>query len=193
MLDKYDISHHTILSIFEDKDKNIWLGTSGDGIFMIGNEERKFTTIQTKFFLRSAERYLSYHGLCNDADGNIWAGTDGEGIFKFNTKGEILRQYNTKDKTSGLATDVFISAYRDHYDNLWFGSYSDGLYSYDKQRGSFIHYTHAPTDSLYHWEIRSALFMKTPRATSGSGLHAEVYAWWIKSRKIYGNRREARC
>jgi len=148
VLDKYDISHHTILSIFEDKDRNIWLGTSGDGIFMIGNEERKFITIQTKFFLRSAERYLSYHGLCNDADGNIWAGTDGEGIFKFNTKGEILRQYNTKDKTSGLATDVFISAYRDHHDNLWFGSYSDGLYSYDRQRGSFIHYTHAPTDSV---------------------------------------------
>jgi len=148
VLDKYDISRHTILSIFEDKDKNIWLGTSGDGIFMIGNEERKFMTIQTKFFLSSAERYLSYHGLCNDADGNIWAGTDGEGIFKFNTKGEILKQYSARDKTSGLATDVFISAYRDHNDNLWFGSYSDGLYFYDRRRDAFIHYTHAPTDSI---------------------------------------------
>ncbi|HYG20062.1 MAG TPA: two-component regulator propeller domain-containing protein, partial [Ohtaekwangia sp.] len=126
VVDRYDISHHTILSIFEDNDKNIWLGTHGDGIFMIGNAAKKFTTIQTKIFSRSAERYVPYHGLCNDSDGNIWAGTDGEGIFQLNRNGEVIRRYTAGEHDSGLETDVFFTAYRDHEENLWFGSYSDG-------------------------------------------------------------------
>lgn len=147
VLDNYDISHHTFLSIFEDKDKNIWLGTHGDGIFMIGHEEKKFLTIQTKIANKSAERLLPYNGLCNDADGNIWASSDGAGIFKMDRGGQVLKQYKPDGKNA-LQTDVFFSAYRDEESNLWFGSYSKGLYLYDKRADDFINYPHSNVDSL---------------------------------------------
>ena len=147
VLDRYDISQHTIRSIFEDRDGNIWIGTHGDGIYMIGSEEKKFTKIQSKKFLKSAESYVSFYGLCNDEDGFIWVGTDGEGIYKLRDDGEIVRHYTADGKPGSITDDVVVTAYRDHQDNLWFGTYLNGLFLYQKNTDSFIHFPHAPSDA----------------------------------------------
>ncbi len=146
ILGKHNVSQHTIRSIFEDRDKNIWIGTHGDGVYMIGNEEEKFINFQSRKFLRSAESYVSYYGLTNDKDGFIWAGTDGDGIFKLNTRGDILHHYEADGKRGSLPDDVIVSAYMDHDDNLWFGTYSHGLLLYDSRGDEFIPFTHAPSD-----------------------------------------------
>ncbi len=169
VLDKYDISHHTILSIFEDKDKNIWLGTSGDGIFMIGNEERKFTTIQTKFFLRSAERYLSYYGCVTTPTETSGRVPMGKGSL--NSIQRARSSGNTTPKTKQVVwPPMFLSA-PIAITMITFGSgVTPMVYipTISNAARLFIIHTRLQTP-LYHWEIRSALFMKTPRATSGSG------------------------
>lgn len=146
VLGRHDISHLTIRSIFEDKDKNIWIGTNGDGVYMIGSEKVMFTNFQAKKFLRSAESYVSYYSLCNDRDGFIWAGTDGDGIFKLNKKGEVIRHYKADGKQGSIPDDVIVSAYMDRADNLWFGTYAHGLLLYDAGSDTFIPFSHAPTD-----------------------------------------------
>ncbi len=153
-LDAHDVSRHTVRSLFEDKDKNIWIGTHGDGIYMISNVERRFITFQPKKFSNGAESNISYYGLTNDADGLIWAGTDGDGIYKLDTDGTILRHYRTSANSGGITDDVVMSAYRDIEDNLWFGTYSNGLLGYDRINDKFESYVHADSKTPLGNQIR---------------------------------------
>ncbi|HYC83591.1 MAG TPA: two-component regulator propeller domain-containing protein, partial [Chryseosolibacter sp.] len=145
-LDQHDISRHTIRTIFEDRDKNIWLGTHGDGIYMISNKEKNFRKFATKKFFRSAESYVPYYGLCNDDEGFIWVGTDSEGIYKLTTNGERVRHYTADGKKGSIGDNMVMSALQDSEGRLWFGTYSQGVFLYDKRSDKFIHFPHAPTD-----------------------------------------------
>lgn len=141
-LDRYNISRTTIKSIYEDRDKNIWLGTHGDGVFMIGAETKQFNTISVKEVLGSAETYVSFNGLCLDKFGHIWAGTNGSGIFKFSKDGTILKHYVASAKPGDIKDNVILSVREDADDNLWFGTSLSGVFRYDRETDSFIQYVH---------------------------------------------------
>ncbi len=145
-LDAFDISQHTIRSIFQDRDNNIWIGTHGDGIYMVSDEDKNFMKVEVKRIFAAAESAVPFYGLCNDEDGNIWAGTDSKGIYKFTPEGKLLRHYEADGKPGSIGDDVVYTALRDYADNLWFGTYSDGIYRYDKKTDSFIHYPRSASD-----------------------------------------------
>jgi signal transduction histidine kinase/ligand-binding sensor domain-containing protein/DNA-binding response OmpR family regulator len=146
-LDAFDISQHTIRSIFQDRDKNIWIGTHGDGIYMVSNEEKNFTKVEVKRIFGAAESMVPFYGLCNDDDGNIWAGTDSKGIYKFSPEGKLLRHYDADGKPGSIGDDVVYSALRDYNGNLWFGTLAHGIYRYDKQNDLFVHYPRSSSDA----------------------------------------------
>lgn len=147
VLDRFNISQHTIRSIFEDRDRNIWLGTNGDGIYLIGSEQKKFSRIESKKIVRSAESFVSFYGLCTDDEGFLWAGTDGEGIYKFRPNGDVVKHYTADGRPGSIADNVVISAFKDHQGDLWFGTYLQGMFLYQKETDSFVHFPHAPSDA----------------------------------------------
>lgn len=146
-LDDYDISKRTILSLYEDKDKNLWIGTYGDGFYMISNVKEKFHKIQTQQYSRGALSYVQYYGICYDQAGNLWLGTDGDGIYRSEINGKVIKHYQV-GQTPGLTDHAIISALCDHHNNLWFGSYSQGVFKYDRKTDSFINYHYAGDRSL---------------------------------------------
>lgn len=154
VLDQYNVSQLTIRSLFEDKDKNLWIGTHGDGIYMIGNEEKKFVKIRTRKILNASESFVSYFGMCNDADGFIWVGTDGDGLFKMDRNGKVIRHYTADGKKGSIPDNSVVTAYRDLNDNLWFGTYSNGLLLYDKASDSFRQFQHADSPVPLRNQVR---------------------------------------
>ncbi len=146
-LDAFDISQHTIRSIFQDRDKNIWIGTHGDGIYMVSNEEKNFMKVEVKRIFGAAESMVPFYGLCNDDDGNIWAGTDSKGIYKFSAEGKLLRHYDVDGKPGSIGDDVVYSALRDYNGNLWFGTLAHGIYRYDETNDLFVHYPRSSGDA----------------------------------------------
>ena len=146
-LDAFDISQHTIRSIFQDRDKNIWIGTHGDGIYMVSNEEKNFMKVEVKRIFGAAESMVPFYGLCNDDDGNIWAGTDSKGIYKFSAEGKLLRHYDADGKPGSIGDDVVYSALRDYNGNLWFGTLAHGIYRYDETNDLFVHYPRSSGDA----------------------------------------------
>ncbi|RAV98244.1 hybrid sensor histidine kinase/response regulator transcription factor [Pseudochryseolinea flava] len=145
-LDQFDISQHTIRSLFQDRDKNIWIGTHGDGVFMVSDEDKNFLKVEVKRNNGPAESMVSFYGLCNDDDGNIWAGTDSRGIYKFTSDGKLLHHYEADGKPGSIGDDVVYSALRDYHGNLWFGTYLHGVYRYDKISNTFEHYQRSASD-----------------------------------------------
>jgi ligand-binding sensor domain-containing protein/signal transduction histidine kinase/DNA-binding response OmpR family regulator len=144
--EEYDISHRSIQSLYEDRDKNLWVGTYGAGIHMISSLKENFIKIQKKRTEDPVESYVRYYGMCVDQEGNLWLGTDGDGLYQTNNRGDVIRHYTADGKKGSIPENAILSAFRDHSNTLWFGTYSQGLFRYDKSTDSFIQYRHDPAN-----------------------------------------------
>ncbi|MGC3944662.1 MAG: two-component regulator propeller domain-containing protein [Chryseolinea sp.] len=142
----YDISKRTIQCFYEDSNKNLWIGTFGDGLYMISHEKEKFARVQTPLYNQSAMSLVSYYGICYDHEGNLWLGTDGNGLFVKEQSGKDKRHYLADGKSGSLEDNTIQAALCDSKGQLWFGTYSHGVYRYDKQRDVFVHYTFKGAD-----------------------------------------------
>ncbi|MCE7040469.1 two-component regulator propeller domain-containing protein [Dyadobacter sp. CY312] len=140
------ITQRSVQSLYKDRDQNIWLGTYGEGLYLIGSIPEKFRLFEKKIVDSRAETYLRYYGMCHDKDGNLWLGTDGDGIYKTDSSGEVIKHYSADGRKGSITDGAVIAAYRDAGDNLWFGTYSQGLFLYNKATDSFIHYAHKNGD-----------------------------------------------
>ncbi len=150
------ITERTIQSLYQDKDKNIWVGTYGDGIYMLSNVPEKFKKFENKLTDAYGTSSLRYYGMCIDAEGFLWLGTDGDGIYKKNKNGVVIKHYYADGKKGSLVSNAILYAFMDHSNTLWFGSYANGLFKYDKKTDSFIHYWHKENDakSLCNNDVR---------------------------------------
>jgi ligand-binding sensor domain-containing protein/signal transduction histidine kinase len=102
----------SILTIFEDRERNIWVGTDTTGLHIL--RPQKFRT------LPSLSGY-PITAITQTADGTIWLGSKGEGLFRY--EGGQTRHLSTKD---GLISDVILTLAADGDGSLWIGT-PDGL------------------------------------------------------------------
>jgi signal transduction histidine kinase/ligand-binding sensor domain-containing protein/DNA-binding response OmpR family regulator len=134
------ITQRSVQTMFLDKYQNIWLGTYGEGVYMIGSIPEKFTLFQKRIADSRAEAYLRFYGMCTDKQGNLWLGTDGDGIYKTTPSGQLLKHYKVDGRPGSLTDGAIIAAHRDRQGNLWFGSYSKGLFLYNADNDSFTRF-----------------------------------------------------
>ena len=108
--------------VFEDKEKNIWIGSDGKGLCKFLGET--FTYLTTKDNL-SSNIVLS---ILEDKDQQLWFSTFGKGITK--KEGGKTIVYSTDD---GLNNNNIWASLRDKDNNLWFCT-SDGVSKFDGKR-----------------------------------------------------------
>jgi signal transduction histidine kinase/ligand-binding sensor domain-containing protein/DNA-binding response OmpR family regulator len=169
------ITQRSIQSIYMDRDANIWLGTYGEGVYLISSIAEKFRKFEKKIKDYRAESYLRFYGICIDKDGFLWMGTDGDGIYKTKSSGEVVKHYAVDGRPGSLTDGAIISAYRDSGNDLWFGSYSQGLFLYNRKTDTFKRFSHDPSDptSIGRNDVR-VIFEDSRKniwvGTNGSGL-----------------------
>ena len=144
--DNYSITARSVQTLFQDKDKNIWAGTYGDGIYMLSSIPEKFNKFQNKLVDSYGSSFLRYYGMCMDEEGFLWLGTDGDGIYKKKLNGDVVKYYRADGRKGSLTDNAIICAYKDHSNTLWFGSYSQGLFRYNKETDSFTNFIHRSDD-----------------------------------------------
>lgn len=137
------IEDNTVYSIKFDKYQNLWLGTQ-KGLFLFKDEK----------FIELGKREDAFTGNVNfliDDDDFIWVGTN-NGIFELNLEKfysddtVIVRSFDKNEGLKGRETNMN-AAYKDAYNNLWFGT-DGGLVRIGKDRNQsktkrnpFIHIT----------------------------------------------------
>ncbi len=134
---KTGISNNIIQAIYEDSDKNLWVGTGG-GLNLYDRKNDAFIK-----FVQNPKDSTSLSGdqvqscIHEDIDGNLWIGT-WDGLNKIpkelrknaitNPSAVKFKNYRfSKNNQHGLSDDRVISMYEDKNGNLWFGTYGGGL------------------------------------------------------------------
>jgi len=144
--DNFTVTERTVFRLYMDKDKNVWAGTYGDGVYLLGNVPGKFKKFQNKLRFANSTGYLRYYGMCMDDEGYLWLGTDGDGLYKKKLNGDVVQHYFADAPDAPLKNVAILCAYKSRNNDLWFGSYINGIFKFNKKTGSFSNYMHSAWD-----------------------------------------------
>ena len=133
------LSSNLVLSIFEDREGSMWVGTEAGGLNLL--KSKKFNTYTTREGLPNDLVKAIYQ----DPQGGIWIGSNGGGLTLF--KNGKFSTWTTRD---GLSSDVVLSLAGDATGTIWIGT-PDGLNRF--RDGKFQTFTFA--DGLSNDLVRS--------------------------------------
>jgi len=131
-----DGSKPVILSLTQDKNGKIWIGTQNQGLFIwaFNSEHSHSDTIHPEFAKGNASIPSStIYAIEFDDEGNAWLSTTG-GISKLSSEGEFIKNYTTADGLQGNDFN-FSSSFRDSQGRLYFGG-SNGYNRFDPDKSA---------------------------------------------------------
>jgi ligand-binding sensor domain-containing protein len=121
------IKFGNINALAEDKDKGLWLGVDGGGLFYLEGKLGETHSTLKSIPCKNADKIKS---LKVDHEGNLWIGTWGHGVtfVKSNTRTcEELPLVNSLVGREVLSINV------DRSDNTWIGTFDKGLFRYNSR------------------------------------------------------------
>lgn len=86
----------------------------------------------------------SINCVLQDKDGFLWIGT-WSGLIRFD--GYKTTVYHSENKEGSIQSNKIITIYEDRNGYLWIGTHMGGLFKYDKNKNTFLHYAHDPQNS----------------------------------------------
>jgi len=147
------LPHQTVLSLLEDRDGFLWIGTS--------NGLTRFDGVETLIHTYDP---LDPHGLAGgavtalleDSRGVFWVGTN-NGLQTFD---RAQQQFSGHGKALGheaLDGANVTFALEDAKGHLWFGTLGSGLFRCDARSSEIVHFSAqtAPTPSIVHDTVRA--------------------------------------
>ena len=135
--DSYPFSPNRINDILVDSRDIIWMATFSGIAYFDGKE---FNTITAEMDQLINDEVQS---VVEDKSGDLWFGTLG-GLVRYNLSKGIYQDFNEED---GLDYTKIHALAVDKYDNIWIGTYGDGLYYFDKSKDS-NNISHILTDTI---------------------------------------------
>ncbi|TVZ55644.1 signal transduction histidine kinase [Lutibacter sp. Hel_I_33_5] len=119
--------NNNTLSVFEDENKNLWIGTEGDGLYYYDSKTKESTKYGTTNGLLSEIVY----GILPDDDGSIWLSTN-KGLSKFDIKNFQIKNFDVSDGIQG--NEFNYGAYLKGYNgDLYFGG-ANGLTAFNPNK-----------------------------------------------------------
>ncbi|OJU37267.1 MAG: hypothetical protein BGN96_04035 [Bacteroidales bacterium 45-6] len=152
----YGAPFRAVNSIKIDKANNIWIGTFGDGMYMIHGEKDKFGHLEYNVWDKQSLSSNRISSITSDGKDRFFFGTHDSGLDVFNRNMEKTGNYK-KGRTApdGVKMDMVLSMLYDSAGNLWCGG--DGLSVLRKGARSFetCHYNinklkeYSPSNRIY--------------------------------------------
>ena len=131
-----------VLSMDQDLDGDLWVGTRGNGVSRIrGREVRRLT----KEDGLPATWILS---ICADRRGGVWFGSSATGAYLY--RDGKFTHYTDHE---GLTSNIVFSIFQDSQDVVWIGTFGGGLSRFEKGRFQSI----TTKDGLAHNIVLSIL------------------------------------
>ncbi len=122
--------------VFEDEKGSLWFAKAYGGLV----RRDKLGHI-TKFYTSTGEEFKYFADLVYEAsDGSIWIGTSDYGFFSVDlTRQKIIRINIPAENVNCILEDA--------YGLVWIGTFSRGLYCYNRKNGSIKSYIYVTNDT----------------------------------------------
>ena len=125
---KYSLSDDKTISLFEDRDRNIWIGTFYGGLNKLDSINKKLSPADAKFInynrMNSGLSNNTVMAIQQNLDGYLWFGTFGGGIDRFNPSNGSFINFTKISSQQDLYSDVeILSLFVDRSGILWAGSH----------------------------------------------------------------------
>ncbi len=147
-----------VISIVEDKNKDLWFGTINGELYQYNKENSSFSE-----FLNTPSGSINLIGnsitqLIVDRNNNLWIGTigpesdDGLGLIRFNIDSEDIKQFKHDPLNSNSLLDNRIrTLYEDQQGQIMVGTYKSGFHIYNPQSKSLkrISYNADSSNKIY--------------------------------------------
>ncbi|WP_163320194.1 two-component regulator propeller domain-containing protein [Dysgonomonas sp. 520] len=164
-----NIGNECVLSVIEDQNKDIWLGTDGDGIYRLdANKEVK------QHYLGSKLPDKVVLSLFEDSRKRIWVGTYLYGLFLYNPGNDSFEKRELIH--NGIDVKHINSITEDKNGNLWIGTNENGVCVYNPETKStsfFVYDLMKVKDQLLSNSVHTVAFGYNDMVwigTSGAGL-----------------------
>lgn len=118
-----------VLSLFEDKNKRLWIGTLREGVNAYDLKSNTFIN------LPHANEFKGVFAIAEDNDENIWIGHR-KGISIYNKDLKLINEIKLSRKPS-LHSNQVSCLYKDVEGAMWIGT-TDGLFKYEKRSNGFV-------------------------------------------------------
>jgi ligand-binding sensor domain-containing protein/signal transduction histidine kinase len=118
-----DTSSVRIWSLCEGRNGQLWIGTSGQGLYCFADD--KFLPLS----LRAGQLSSDVRALCEDREGNLWLGTYDGGLVRLQTS-----RVRVLDTGFGLPNSACVCLAFSGQANCWIGFEHGGLYSGNASR-----------------------------------------------------------
>ena len=126
------ISYRTISFVFQDINKQIWLGTHGKGLNIFNSEGERFNTIIPPMKdLISGDNITSVWGIAQTDDTGIWFSTDGAGLYYYDYDSDIAEKIASTSGPILIDDNAVLSIAAENKNTLWLGTYSQGIHILD--------------------------------------------------------------
>ncbi len=135
--DSTSLPHDDVVTIAEDADGNLWIGTWGGGAAFYDRDAGRFV----RFLAGGADSTSISDGVVwavvPAGDGTAWLGT-GRGLDLVREDGVVLRRWHESDRGTGFRALPVRALCTDHEGVLWVGTFGGGLARLDETKDGFL-------------------------------------------------------
>lgn len=138
--DPKSLSGNRIVSLYEDRNKNIWISTYAEGLNRFDSEKNEFVRYQ----LGSNE----VGQIAEDNEGILWIATRGDGLLLLDSvSGRILRISSNIYNAKSLNDEIIFSVFADRLGGIWIGTSSQGINYFNSNQNKFRHFRFDPNNN----------------------------------------------
>lgn len=130
--------------ILQDRDGNIWLAAYQQGVIMLPVHDVSFHYIGNRSFVANVIGSKPVTSLLVEPGGRLWVGTQGDGLYLLDGKYRQLRHFGIEDGFPNAVLDLT----KDRDGQIWFGSFSRGLWRFDPERERLVNTVELNPDDL---------------------------------------------
>ena len=176
------LASEVVSDIYEDSRQILWIATY-NGLLHFYPESGEYLRYVAEPGKNSVSN-STITQIVESKEGNLWIGTWSGGLNKaeLNSDGEITRftHYRESARSNSLGDDVVFKLYYDQFDNLWIGTWNEGLslLKYDQQQ--------LPPEKAGFWNYQASV--NNPGSLSSNAVSAlfvdKSGLLWVGSSKI---------